>query len=344
MSRFSSGSSEQVGINVKDFGAVGNGVKNDTKAILSAIAALESHKSTLIFPRGVYVVDGLEIADKTAINIIGDGATLMLADQTNTSVLTLSRCPYSQIVGLRIDGNKKRQTGSALGNGLVFRATYFSIIDRVYISNCKNSGIMLVGYYDGTLFRGCDEVHITNSFFQSNNGAGVMIDSVADVNIHSSNIEFNAGNGVTVLCSTDIPSGNIDISHNQILSNEGHGVEVLDGSSRSMINSNHVRNNGKTGIRYVTGKQFWMMNNNIHLNGRVDNYSAGILVGYTRSGIISGNMISCTDFPATQGFAIDGSDVSDIIITQNIMRDNLVTGINLPNSTNIVMTQNIGAD
>lgn len=48
-------------VSVKDFGAVGNGVANDTVAVQAAIDYMEANKCSLLFPPGTYLVSQVEI-------------------------------------------------------------------------------------------------------------------------------------------------------------------------------------------------------------------------------------------------------------------------------------------
>lgn len=59
-------------VSVKDFGAVGNGVTDDTAAIQAAISALSS-RATIYFPRGIYSVSDTIIVSGEHIEITGDG-------------------------------------------------------------------------------------------------------------------------------------------------------------------------------------------------------------------------------------------------------------------------------
>ncbi|WP_168120727.1 right-handed parallel beta-helix repeat-containing protein [Paenibacillus sp. HB172176] len=338
----------EFGLNIKSppaplIGAKGDGVTDDTAAIQKMFDNITSNTSIFI-PDGTYIVSGLKIFNKSHINIVSHGAIFKLKENSNNDVLLLEQCPYSSISGVNIDGNQNNQ--SATVNGLSFKATYFSLILNCRVVNCKNDGITIVGYYDNVdsnLFRGNDEVHIDNCFIQSNGRYGIYVDSVADLNIETSNIEFNGSHGIEITNATDIPSGNITISNNQLLSNDGHGIEVTEGSSRLIIDNNHIRNNGKSGIRYVGGKQFLITNNNIHLNGRINVYSAGILLGYNGRGLVSQNIITCTDFSPTQGYGIEAYSVNGLRITTNIIEDNLSTGVSLDaDCSNAVLRDNIG--
>lgn len=68
-------------INVKDYGAVGDGVQNDTSAILKAFDVLKSGSvsSNLYFPEGTYLIDrGFNIPSGSNINGEGQKTTLLL--------------------------------------------------------------------------------------------------------------------------------------------------------------------------------------------------------------------------------------------------------------------------
>lgn len=84
-------------ISVKDFGAVGDGVTDDTAAITAAAAALQNGE-TLYFPEGTYLVSylgagytsvyGNRIMDfngKSDISIIGSGATIKIVNHNITT-------------------------------------------------------------------------------------------------------------------------------------------------------------------------------------------------------------------------------------------------------------------
>lgn len=64
-------------VNIKDYGAVGDGVTDDTTAFINAVTAARALKSALILPPGSYVVTPTSTIDLTGIPaLIGYGATL----------------------------------------------------------------------------------------------------------------------------------------------------------------------------------------------------------------------------------------------------------------------------
>ncbi len=62
--------------NVKDFGATGDGVTDDTQAIQQALATLPTHGGTLLFPKGTYLVSStLDFTNKLSRKLLGVGAS-----------------------------------------------------------------------------------------------------------------------------------------------------------------------------------------------------------------------------------------------------------------------------
>lgn len=77
-------------VNVKDFGAVGDGVTDDTAAIQAAVDSMESF-DTLFIPKGVFLVSHILLDDKRDIRVDGSGALAGLASDGGY-VLELKNC------------------------------------------------------------------------------------------------------------------------------------------------------------------------------------------------------------------------------------------------------------
>lgn len=97
-------------VSVKDFGAVGDGVADDTAAIQAAHAA----SAKVYYPRGVYKINWAEstalvtYASTDRISIIGDGAKLydtrVYAADSVSAVFQLTSCTNVEIDGLDYEG------------------------------------------------------------------------------------------------------------------------------------------------------------------------------------------------------------------------------------------------
>ena len=94
-------------LNVKDFGAAGNGIIDDTVAIQAAITATSG--KTLYFPAGVYIATNL--TGVSNIYMFGEGLNNTVikrpANSTNTfSILQFTSKTNFKLQGITFDGNK----------------------------------------------------------------------------------------------------------------------------------------------------------------------------------------------------------------------------------------------
>ena len=95
-------------VSVKDFGAVGNGVANDTAAIQAAIDYVKSNSGAgpkrLHFPSGTYNVTQITI-DGSGLDIFFDNALLIgVASSATTSIIQI-KSGFNHIYGLKVVGN-----------------------------------------------------------------------------------------------------------------------------------------------------------------------------------------------------------------------------------------------
>lgn len=100
-------------VNVKDFGAKGDGVTDDTQAIQNAFNFAINNNKKVYIPAGTYIISQTLYADKTGFTILGDNesTTIIKATDTFTGTYlldmgndTISR--YSNTIkGIFFDGN-----------------------------------------------------------------------------------------------------------------------------------------------------------------------------------------------------------------------------------------------
>jgi pectate lyase-like protein len=168
--------------NAKAFGAVGDGVHDDTAAIAAALAAAAVKGGVAYVPTGTYATSASLVLGADGVYLIGDGmgATVIKpAAGANFDVISTA-IPASagtagfirNFVGVRdltIDGSNMTGTTAGAGNGIHFYGVRYSRIYDVNITAVPNFGIVLDG--DATNFsysvhvRGCRII---------NGGAGFM--------------------------------------------------------------------------------------------------------------------------------------------------------------------------
>lgn len=129
-------------VSVKDFGAKGDGVTDDTAAIQAAVtAAIAASHATVVFPPGGYKVTGTIT--------IGEGVVLMgQGSQGSTESFGVSITHYSNSDLFKFDGSGTdfRGTGGGVKNMLLLKATGYSGGSAIYCyatSDNKRPGEML---------------------------------------------------------------------------------------------------------------------------------------------------------------------------------------------------------
>src|SRR6516164_10866789 len=71
-------------VNVRDFGATGDGVTDDTAAIQNAIAAAQASGKGVLFPAGTYLHASVITANSVPLFGVG-GASTLLANNSNST-------------------------------------------------------------------------------------------------------------------------------------------------------------------------------------------------------------------------------------------------------------------
>lgn len=129
-------------VSVKDFGAVGTGLVDDTAAIQAAIDSL-GNGGEVVFPQGTYLHTGIRIdgssGGRSNISLKGSGAGSKLylaASNTNNSIRAAGGVGFS-IENLKIEGNLSRG-GSAVTpptKGFWTPSTAYLVNDTVEVSS-----------------------------------------------------------------------------------------------------------------------------------------------------------------------------------------------------------------
>ena len=133
-------------VSVKDFGAVGDGVADDTAAIQAAIDACEVLKKPIFFPVGTYIItSGLTVQQKE-VHVIGEGSESTILDFNVSSGVALD-CGYSgggtfwgwTIRDIQLKGN----ASGAETNLLKVNYPLNGKMERVKVDFANNVGVRL---------------------------------------------------------------------------------------------------------------------------------------------------------------------------------------------------------
>lgn len=129
-------------VSVKDFGAVGDGVTNDTAAIQAAIAS----GRCVYIPPGTYNITPLTFSNFLSCNIRGAGRDVSRLVLTESgTALTFSNCQWLQLSDLSLQAIGTAQTLSN-SNGIELKTSSSNcVIERINIYGFSLDGLRMAG-------------------------------------------------------------------------------------------------------------------------------------------------------------------------------------------------------
>lgn len=199
--------------NVRNYGAVGDGVADDTISLQKAMNDLgqPGRSSVLYFPIGKYrITKTLDLRDKYAITVTGESPTttsIVWDGSPNGTMLTVNGVMLSQFSRLTWNGNRKAGTG--IGQWFNHKqvkkpSTFTRHVDEVFVD--MGTGIA-GGRMDSSDFGQLDsETTILRTHFIRNSIAGVSLGSFNALDWWIWDSEFiNCARGVT----NEFSAGNV---------------------------------------------------------------------------------------------------------------------------------------
>jgi hypothetical protein len=151
-------------VNVKDYGAVGDGTTDDSAAILAALNACAPY-GTVLFAAGTYLINSQINIPQSNITIDGQGALLLAKAATNFEYMLLGTSLTNVVVkNLNIDAN---QTNRVSGQNIRFMGAGFTSCTDSRFINCivRNvlgfSPISAVGLTLGGVCTRCQIINCT---------------------------------------------------------------------------------------------------------------------------------------------------------------------------------------
>ena len=347
--------------NVKDFGAVGDGITNDTASCTAAITALQDAAATgpgaaLVFPHGTYLIDKLAITASN-VTVFGYGATLLSTQGPAGGVSIVAIVgDYIQVYGLTIDHvtrpsrtiYQKQASAhglyieSSAGSHNVPRGSYCRVRD-VKVLSAWFSGIA-TRYFRSMVVEGCLVRDVA--------ATGLYITGSHDIVIHGNTVEYSGDDGIFSGTSTNtsipenehnyrvsISDNNIryasakgigfggvlggTIHGNNIYMTNGDAIQCYEAGVYELSNASRVVVEGNT---VIGGAQYlgWQ-------NARDSNNAAINIAGGTSRAVVANNVLDNTygDVIRVQG-TTDLTKSGRVSITGNMVTGSEVgTGIKI---------------
>ena len=251
-------------VSVKEFGAKGDGVTDDTWAFRNAINYASTNNLIVFVPVGVFLVSSLNLPSYIVIQGVS-GISQHPKDFKNASVIAQipstnnhliigeDGCEYVQLRDLHFVGNKNQQSELNdcihLNQGEGQEAQWR--LERVVIRDFKGNGIHtsfnrrairvidcnIYNCNNGIELNGTDNL-VTDTLIHNNDKNGISVNSYVN-KIISCEIFRNEQNGIALFSSAH----HVTIIGNGINNNSRCGIYTDDNSSDISIVSNSIRTN-----------------------------------------------------------------------------------------------------
>jgi hypothetical protein len=231
----------QESVSVKDFGAVGNGVVDDTSAVQAALSAVSSSGFRLLFPAGTYLCGPLFVYSNTSITF--DPSAVLYARAgfgLNDRFLNIT-----SVSNVTIHGNmaRLRMPKAEYTSGEQRHGVFITSATNVLITNFRSTDTGGDGFYIGEATPGVPSKNINILECQADNNRRQGMSIVSVVNclvqggLYSNTIGTAPQAGIDVEPNAGCVIQSVTIRDVRTYNNAGCGIIVVPTGSGSVSNS-----------------------------------------------------------------------------------------------------------
>jgi parallel beta-helix repeat protein len=355
-------------VNVKSFGAAGNGYQNDTSALNDAFEVGCATSQSVYIPTGVYIVDPLAVLNGCGTTFYGDGSSHTILRFRSSSSLNPN---VVQSLWSFAAGSGKTLTIHSLalqGTNAALAGLSIDHYSKVTITDLNVSNFGTPGYaqghrspYDGLYLINSTNATVSNSSFTGNERYGVELQAV-----HYSTVSHTmlSRNGAMGGVSEENYAGPLDGPlvaqwlSNTLTSNGSGGIDVETASSlpavQGIIQGNVVTNCGNNNWGSGWGITLGLKAYGVIQGNEVDNFAAALAPNtpYSSAIVYGANggtiQILSNTVKGTRSYGILGNEgLYPVAITGNTVHAN-GTGIFIYDSPGVQLssntaTNNVGA-
>jgi len=264
-------------VSVKDFGAVGDGVTDDTAAIQAAIDYSRTlpygYSKAVFIPSGKYIVTGINVPSYTTLYGAGDFSVLSLPPNVPSgtySIVSITEEAANSVVlrDFSIWGDNNNQINNPTVYGLDINTSagpvIYSRFEGLYIKECSTFALYIRdggggldnSFFDRCMFRdskggadimitGGDKIDFVQCRIRSSKlpgaGHGVLMDNQGMLRITFKNCRFDDNTGYGIYATNT--SDQITVDGCEFIGNDDGGI-YFDRTTDSLITNNVLSDNG----------------------------------------------------------------------------------------------------
>jgi hypothetical protein len=253
-------------VSIKDFGAIGDGVTNDTTAIQNAVNSAYSSGVDLYIPAGTYLITSTITLANNSLTMYGEGWSSVIKKNAGVDGIVITG-NYCVLRDFTVDGNSQNNSGVGIKG------------DDNRVKGLQVFGNNVHGIYRDGQATTCRRNVVEQCYVHNNDGIGISCNTAPDSFTIGCVSTFNGLEGIT----DDLPSYRSGIVGNYLSDNcqiGGVGGIGIDQANNSAVTGNVVNNTqsslpgicfqnnvGNTNYCTITG------------NSLTNNTGGGILMG-----------------------------------------------------------------
>lgn len=335
-------------LNVMNFGAMADGVHDDTAAIQRAINALPADGGTVFVPAGTYLIDATKnVRLRSFMHFQLDMEARLVAKPNaadRSYVVNAYKVTDVEISGGQVVGERDQHLGTTgeWGHCVMVRGSKRVTVRDMRMSKGWGDGLS-IGAADGAVTVLSEDVVVSNVVCTQNRRQALTIGRCKNVKVYDS--EFSYTGGIKPSCGIDIepdPVGtsltyNIRIENCWVHNNASNGIQIYKDVNTVVIKGCVIERNQGYGVLALQGRNAYIVNNEIKhnrlygvgLRTNTDNYKVysnvfrnnktlyfGLTSGTGRTATVTGTSTSTN--PKTTWHLEITSDCTRIYVGKNV--------------------------
>ena len=322
-------------VSVKDFGAVGDGVADDTTAFINAATAAAAQNKSVYAPGGIYKLTSTVLVNNKPFNLVGDGIGVTYVTYTGTTTaFDINPTDVTQKVSFKnltlAAANLSADSGTAISINYPTTASWVGT--TVEISNLdirSNLTGSSLPYWDkGIVLDNCWNGVISNVWFSGE--ANSFTGSTSFIELGANCTDFIISNCHGFFCTYAVLLGayseGVQIN-NCVFVTVNSGIYDAVGCLATKVTNTHINAEARA-IAFLAGSQQNVSNNLLYCA-----YPAGVSVvelDDVEDSIVQGNFVFGSG-ASCSGITLSGASGRNNILDNNIQT--VSTGVWLKSTT-----------